>query len=316
MKAAVVLQAGQTPVYQEFQQPVPQAGVKRVSVTAAALSQLTRSRASGLHYSSATQYPFVPGVDGTGRFDDGRRVYFFMPIAPFGSMAEQTLVAEQQCVLLPDDLDDITAAAIVNPAMSSWAAMTARAQLAAGETVLINGATGTSGKLAVQIARFLGAKKVIATGRNPASLQLLTSIGADAVISLTDDEQTLQEVFRQHFSAGVDVVVDYLWGDSAQLLLKAAAASAGTGVALRFVQVGAMGGKEITLPAAVLRSKAITLMGSGLGSITNDRLMDVMRQVLDATRPGGFNIATRAIPLSDVEQGWSLADGSRTVFTL
>ena len=95
-----------------------------------------------------------------------RRVYFVLPRAPYGSMAEQAVVPSAHCVPLPDELDDVTAAAIANPGMSSWAAYTERARLKAGETVLVNGATGTAGRLAVQIAKYLGARKVIATGRN------------------------------------------------------------------------------------------------------------------------------------------------------
>src|SRR6202050_3061011 len=166
MKAAIVLGAGQTPMYRDFSEPLPSSGESRVTVAAAALSQVVKSRASGAHYSSSGQFPFVVGIDGVGRLDDGTRVYFVLPRAPYGSMAEQTVVPAAQCLPLPDGLDEATAAAIANPGMSSWAAFKERAQLKAGETVLVNGATGTAGRLAVQIAKHLGARKVIATGRN------------------------------------------------------------------------------------------------------------------------------------------------------
>jgi NADPH:quinone reductase-like Zn-dependent oxidoreductase len=177
MKAAIVTGAGLTPTYADFADPIPLAGENRIVVAAAAISQVTRGRASGRHYSSSGQFPFVVGIDGVGRLDDGRRVYFAVPRAPFGGMAEQTVVPVSRCVPVPDDIDDVTAAAIANPGMSSWAAYTERAKLKAGETVLVNGATGTAGRLAVQIAKFLGAKKVIATGRNRAVLEELTTLG-------------------------------------------------------------------------------------------------------------------------------------------
>jgi NADPH:quinone reductase-like Zn-dependent oxidoreductase len=156
MKAAVVAGAGQPPVYAEFAEPVAAAGEVVVDVTAAPLSQVTRARASGAHYSASGVYPFVAGFDGVGR-RGGERVYFLLPRRPFGSMAQRTVVPARSCVRLPDGIDDVTAAAIAIPAMSSWAALTTCAKLAAGETVLVNGATGISGRLAVRIARHRGA---------------------------------------------------------------------------------------------------------------------------------------------------------------
>src|SRR5271170_2924394 len=146
-KAAVVLGAGQKPVYANFAEPAPSEGECRIAVTAAALSQVVKSRASGAHYSSSGQFPFVVGIDGVGRLDDGSRVYFVLPNAPNGSMCERTVVPSAQCLALPDELDDVAAAAIANPGVSSWAAYTERAKLRSGETVLINGATGTAGRL-------------------------------------------------------------------------------------------------------------------------------------------------------------------------
>src|ERR1700678_2895814 len=140
MKAAIISGAGKTPVYGDFAEPMASAGEKRVAVTAAAISHVVKSRASGTHYSSSGQFPFVVGVDGVGRLDDGSRVFFVLPRAPYGSMAERTVVPAAQCLALPDELDDVTAAAIANPGVSSWAAYTERAKLKAGETGLINGA--------------------------------------------------------------------------------------------------------------------------------------------------------------------------------
>ena len=135
MKAAIVVEAGKPPVYGDFPEPVPAEGEVRVTVSAAALSTVVRSRESGTHYSSTGGLPFVAGIDGVGRLDDGRRVYFVLPKAPLGSMSEKTVVRPNQCVPLPDDLDDVTAAAIANPGMSAWAAFRERARLTAGKRV-------------------------------------------------------------------------------------------------------------------------------------------------------------------------------------
>jgi len=317
MKAAIVLDAGRVPVFGDFKAPVPSADEKLVSVSAAAISQVVKSRASGKHYSSGNQFPFIVGIDGVGRLDDGRRVYFVLPNAPYGSMAELAAVRSAQCVELPEELDDVTAAAIANPGMSSWAAYQERAKLRSGETVLINGATGTSGRLAVQIARYLGASKVIATGRNADSLKDLEGLGADVTIPLVQDKSVLEDAFKEQFASGVDVVIDYLWGESAQSLLIAAAKAGKDAVPIRYVQVGSISGAEISLPSAVLRSSAITLMGSGIGSIALDRIINATAELLRATVPGNFKIAFKTVPLSDVENAWPLDDSNRrTVFEI
>jgi NADPH:quinone reductase-like Zn-dependent oxidoreductase len=315
MKAAIVLEAGKAPVYGDFKEPVPGQDEVRINVAAAALSHVVRSRASGTHYSSSGELPFVVGIDGVGRLDEGRRVYFVLPKPPLGSMSERTVVKSGQCIDLPDGLDDVTAAAIANPGMSAWAAMKERAKLAAGETVLVNGATGTAGRLAVQIAKYMGAKKVIATGRNIEVLKSLASLGADMAIPLVENGDAMEEAFQEQFAEGIDVVVDYLWGQSAERLIIAGAKAGREAVPIRFVQVGSASARDITLPSAALRSSAIELMGSGIGSVPVERLLKSIDELMQATLPGGFKIATKAIPLSAVEQTWATAENMpRTVF--
>lgn len=317
MKAAIVAGPGQMPVFGDFKEPVASADDIRIAVTAAALSPVVRSRASGAHYSSSGRFPFVAGIDGVGRLDDGSRVYFVLPQAPYGSMAQRTVVPAAQCLALPDALDDVSAAAIANPGMSSWAAYVERARLENGETVLVNGAAGAAGRLAVQIAKHLGAKKVIATARNAAALASVAALGADVTIPLVENHADLESRFKEQFAQGVDVVVDYLWGKSAQCLLIAAAKAAADAVPIRFVQIGSASGPDITLPSAVLRSSAIELMGSGIGSIPLDRLLRCIGALLQATVPSGLKIAARAVPLAQLEQAWHSDDNTRrTVFTM
>src|SRR5580692_989689 len=317
MKAAIVQAAGQTPVYGDFAEPVASAGDNRVTVTAAAISHLVKGRASGTHYSASGKFPFVAGIDGVGRVDDGRRVYFVMPRAPDCSMAERATAPSAHCLALPDELDDVAAAAIANPGMSSWAALQERARLEAGETVLVNGATGASGRLAVQIAKHLGANKVIATGRNLEALKSVAALGADVTIPLVDDEAELEGRFTREFAQGVDVVLDYLWGKSAERLIIAGAKAEAEAVPIRFVQIGAVSGADITLPSAALRSSAIVLMGSGIGSIPFDRFLRAIDGLFRATVPAGFKIATNPVSLSDVEQAWTRDDSAgRTVLTI
>ncbi|HEX7815184.1 zinc-binding alcohol dehydrogenase family protein [Dyella sp.] len=314
MKAALVVELGQPPAYGDFTAPRATAGHSIVHVTAASISHVTRGRASGSHYSAKGQIPFVPGMDGVGRTSDGQRVYFLQPEAPFGAMADQTLVQNDHLIALPSELDDITAAAIAIPGMSSWAALAERACLRSGETVLVHGATGASGRLAIQIARHLGASKVIATGRNAALFDDLHRLGADVVIDLRKQPDALEADFRQAFAQRVDVVLDYLWGPTAQTMIVAAAKAGPDGVPIRHVQIGALSGADINLPAAALRSSALQLMGSGIGSVPFRQLKHALSSVLHTATSSHLEIATQSFPLSDVTQAWTQPDdGARRV---
>lgn len=315
MKAAIITEQGATPVYGDFERPEALSGELRVQVSASALSRLTRGRAAGSHYSASNLFPFVPGVDGVGRLEDGSRVYFAMPRAPYGAMSEETVVDKALCVAVTDDLDDVAAAALANPGMSSWAALRHRARFQPGETVLVNGATGVSGRLAVGIAKHMGASKIIVTGRNPHALEELKGLGADAALSLADDD--LDGRLRQHFAEGVDVVLDYLWGETARAILATGARYGAHGRRIRFIQIGAMAGGEISLPAAVLRSSAIEMMGSGIGSVSTENLVASIGEMFAAATEAGLVAETTAVPLFEIESAWNRADiASRIVFTM
>src|SRR3984957_6081748 len=222
MNAAVVTSFAAPPRYSPFAEPVAAEGERLVAVRAAGLHPIVKGLAKGTHYGSSGELPFIAGIDGVGRLEDGARVYFGIARSPFGSFSERTLAASWMCLPLPEGIDDVTAAGIANPAMSSWAALTARAKFAAGESVLILGATGVAGQLAIQIAKRLGARRVVAAGRNPQALEQLKTLGADAVISLDQDQPALVSAFRSELAeAGVDVVLDYVWGQPAERLLEA-----------------------------------------------------------------------------------------------
>jgi len=316
MKAAVVETFEQAPRYRDFAEPAAQADEVIVAVRAAALSQLVRAQAAGRHYTSAKP-PFVPGADGVGLLADGRRVYFAFPRAPVGAMAERVAVKAANIVPLPDDVDDITAAAIANPGMSSWAALRERVAFQPGEAVLVNGANGASGRLAIQIAKHLGAARVVATARNPDNEAELRALGADAFVPLGQPREALTRRFREEIATGVDVVLDYLWGPSAEALLAAATGHTPGEAArrIRFVNIGGLGGAAIDLPASVLRSSGVELSGSGLGSLSNAALIRSIAGVMQAVRAAGLRVEARAVPLSQVESAWAEAGGARVVFT-
>ncbi|QCL87576.1 zinc-binding alcohol dehydrogenase family protein (plasmid) [Agrobacterium pusense] len=317
MIAAVVSALGQSPTLAEFPIPTPGPGERLIRVSAAAISHLTKAQASGSHFTADTKFPHGVGMDGVGRLDDGSLVYFAMPRAPHGSMAEHTVVDTRLCVPVPDGLDASTAAAIANPGMSSWVALTERARLKVGETVLINGATGTSGRLAVKIARLLGARRVVATGRNARALAELTSLGADVTIRLDGNIDDLQRRFIEEFAEGVDVVLDYLWGQSAENLLIAAARVCRDAVPIRFVQIGSISAADITLPGGLLRASAIEITGSGGGSVALPRLIAATEEVLRAAASGSLTMTFKPAPFCRFDEAWPLDNGTcRTVFTM
>lgn len=314
MKAAVVFDPLSGPVYADFPTPKAEPDQHLVRVTASAISHVVKSRASGKHYSFDGTLPFIAGIDGTGVTETGQRVYFAFPPSPWGSMAEFAPVDVNLCLPLPDELDDATAAAMANPGMSAWASLVTRAQLKPGETVLINGATGSAGQLAVQIARYRGAGKIIVTGRNP---QALAQLNADMSVLLNDDSPFIEQQLADLAAQQIDVVIDYLWGQSALSILTALARHTPGQTPVRYVQVGSLSGADIALPSAVLRSSPIVLMGSGIGSLSLAQLIQATGEMLQAAVPGRFTIAATRARLEDVAQAWSQDDSKkRTVFVM
>jgi len=322
MKAAIITAAGRPPVYGDFREPAASEGGELIMVSASALSQFSKSRSAGSHYSSEGVFPAVAGADGIGRTADGQRVYFVLPEAPFGALAEKSVVRSTHCVAVPDTLDEITAAAIANPGMSAWAALMERARLQPGETVLVNGATGTAGRLAIQLAKHLGAGRVIGTGRNEDALRELASLGLDVIPFALDDGHPLgakeyEQALIAQFARGIDVVIDYLWGESARAAIVAIAKAAEDGRAVRFVHVGGASRKEnIELPGAALRSSAIQLMGSGIKSVPFPKLLNSIRNVFDAVAPARLQIATKTVPLAEIGEAWDGPGKPRIVVTI
>jgi NADPH:quinone reductase-like Zn-dependent oxidoreductase len=321
MKAAIITAAGKAPVYGDFNEPVASAGSEIIVVTACALSQFSKSRSSGAHYSSDGQFPSVAGAEGVGRTAEGRRVYFVLPEAPYyGALAEKSLVRSNRCVAIPDGIDDVTAAAIANPGMSAWAALVERAHLQPGETVLVNGGTGSAGRLAVQLAKHLGAGKVIGTGRNEGELKELLSLGADVVIPFTMDSshplgaKQYEQSLIAEFAHGIDVVIDYLWGVSAKTVIVAIAKTIEDARPVRFVHVGGASREEnIELPGAALRSSAIQLMGSGIKSVPFPKLLASISNAFHAVIPAKLQIAIKTVPLSAINEMWDAPGKPRVV---
>lgn len=316
MRAAVLHQTGRSPCLETFSEPVAGENETLLTVLAASLKPIDKQLASGTHFASPREFPVICGTDGVGRAADGSRVFFGGPRRPYGAFAERTVVRRAQCFSIPETLDDAAAAAIPNPGVSAWLSLSHRAKLAAGESVLILGATGVTGKLAVQIAKILGASRVIAAGRNPESLTALSALGADIVISLNQSQGELINAFRRQISEKrFDVIIDYVWGPPTEALLTAITARefAASNSETRLVQVGESAGPTIQLPAAVLRSVALTLMGTA-GIPSMDVLSGAMNQVFAHAAKGDLRIETEQLPLSELESAWDRPTSRRIVF--
>lgn len=315
MKAAVVNVLGQPPQYQDFPDPIPAQGEVLIQVRAAGLHPIVKALAAGSHYASTGEVPMIPGIDGVGMLDDGRRVYFGFSRKPWGTMCERTIAPASRCIPLPEGIDDIQAASIANPGMSAWLSLKERAGLKPGESVLILGATGVAGQIAIQAARLLGASRIVAAGRN---LDALAGDRPDAVVSLTQPEEAIREAFTAEGKQGIDVVVDYLWGRPTELLLEALARcfDPNAAHATRLVEVGESAGKTISLPGATLRSIDLKLMGSGFGSFPLQRIIDAIPTLFSLSAAGTLKVAVEPVPLSEVESAWNRKEsGKRIVFT-
>lgn len=318
MRAAVVHSFSAPPRCESFADPVPTGDEVLVTVAAAGLHPIVKSLANGTHYGAGRDLPFIPGLDGVGCLPDGARVYFGRTRPLLGTMAERCITMRAACFPVPDSLDDATVAAIMNPGLSSWGALTERTRLAPGENVLILGATGVAGRLAVQVAKRLGARRVVAAGRNPASLAELEALGADAVLSVAQERPALVAAFQDALHQNhIDIVLDYLWGAPAEALLEAITQKGLDHAAgrLRYLQVGSSAGPTLSLAAESLRSSGLELMGSGFGSVSMERIFRALRLFLDQAAQQPFHIQTAVAPLAHVESLWNTPErGARLVF--
>lgn len=304
MKAAVVINGNTAPLYTDMPLPVARnEGELLVNMKAVAIPNHEKSVASGKHYSSeANAEPRIPVRMGVGETSNGKRVF---GIGIGGVLAEKALFHTAQTVAVPDELDNVTAAALPNAVIGSLLALLYRGRFQPGETVLINGATGFTGTVAVQLARLYGAGKIIATGRNTEQLKALTGLGADEVINLRDEpEKIVTQVSMLHLRQPIDIVLDYTWGQPAATLLTALQGNGAATPVVRFITVGATAGDELPLSSRVLRSAAIEVLGSGLGSLPQEAFGSfftrLLPEVFELAAAGKLQIETITAPLAAV----------------
>ncbi len=323
MKAALVTEWGRIPVYTDVPEPEAHDGAEVAAVEASALTNLTRALVSGKHYASKEiQLPAIPGVDGVARLADGRRIYTGA-LGHSGLMAQRALVDPRGGVDIPEHVDSVTAAALPNPGISAWTALSYAAAVKPGDHVLVLGATGVTGSMAVQLAcAMFGAEKVVAAGRNPERLAWLRSAGAHDTIALGEQDLGAR-VAEMHAERPFDAVLDYLWGDPAAQVLTALAAGhpAAHYHPTRFVQIGSMTGPTLPLDAGVLRGTGITLCGVGIGSVPPEVLgrarAEALPRLFTMVADGQLELHTQPRALADVAEVWAGGEpsGTRVVLT-
>jgi len=234
---------------------------------------------------------------------DGTLRYFVLSDTTVGAMAEHTVIDLRRSFPLPDGADPVLVAAAMNPAMSSWVALRRRITFEAGQTVLVLGATGSSGQMAVQVAKRLGAGHVIAAGRNPQRLAQLTDLGAGTIVRLGDTPDAVHQLGQA--AANVDVVIDYLWGPpTADAMTAIATHRSDEARVLTWIEIGSVAGPTAAIPSAALRALPLQIVGSGQGSVSTGDILAELPALVDEIISGALRIDARAVALTDVTTAW------------
>ncbi|MCU1396777.1 MAG: putative zinc-binding dehydrogenase [Ilumatobacteraceae bacterium] len=306
MHAAVVTSFDRPPTYTPYADPSPSNEDEIVvDVIASGLHPRVRSQADGSHYTSTDELPLVPGIDGVGRSADGELRYFVLPDTTLGAMAERTVIDRRRSIVLPADTDPIRLAAAMNPAMSSWVALRRRIDFAPGSSVLVLGATGSAGQMAVQIARHLGAARVVGAGRDTGRLASLVALGADDVVSLDGDPATVAATMGQA-GADVDVVIDYVWGrPTVEAMHSIVTARRDPSQPLTWIQIGSVAGPDADIPSAALRACRLQLVGSGQGSVSTRDILAELPALAAYIATAPLRVNALAVPLTDIEAAWT-----------
>ena len=310
MKAAVLHQFGAIPQYEDFADPVAGEGDLTVHVKAATLENFDKITAQGVHYASKRmfpQFPAIVGHIGVGTLPDGKLVAFGGARPPYGTMAELAVIPREfagYVSSVPDGVDVGVAAALPSSALTSLLPLKWGATLEPGQTVLIQGATGVSGKLAVRIAKLLGAGRVVASGREESILKVLPDMGADAIIDLKQPDAEVGDAFARESGHGYDVILDYLWGHPTELLLRTLTPTEATFAKrrTRYVQIGQSAGPAIALHAEVLRTSGLEL--TGVGNIPPGVLSEALEQIWAWVLEGKLTMEVEKMNLCRVTEAW------------
>jgi len=309
VRAALVEQLGDPPAVGEVEEPARGEGEVLVEVTAAPLNPVDLSIGSGRFYERSPELPYVPGVEGFGlvleaeELAPGTRVYVEAGGGRGGpgSFAERVTVARTAVIKAPEGTDDALAACFGVAGLAAWVPLVWRARLREGETVLVLGASGAVGQIAIQAANLLGARRVVAAARDRDALERARRLGADATVELapaaTSDELAA-ELRAAAGGNGADVTLDPLWGEPA---IAAAKASAQGG---RILQVGQSAGTEATLASATVRGKALSILGYSNFSAPREVRAAAYRRMVEEAAADRLTVDHEVLALDDVAAAW------------
>jgi NADPH:quinone reductase-like Zn-dependent oxidoreductase len=296
MRAAVLREYG-VPDAGEFDEPFAADGQAVVEVLAAGVNPVDISIAAGRFYAGRPPLPCVAGREGIGRLD-GARVYFDAPILPFGSMAERALIDTAFTPPVPDAVADGVAVALGIAGLAAWLALKWRAALEHGEHVLVLGASGVVGQIAVQMAKNAGAARVVAAARSKAGLERALALGADACVAL-DGVDDLAVALAEASDGRIDVVIDPVFGEPFAAAVQAASFGA------RLVHLGESAATHATLPSAAIRGKMLEIMGHTNAAAPPEVKREAYRELLDAAAEGALTVEVQALPLERVREAWA-----------
>jgi len=291
VRAAIITELGAEPVLGERPDPVAGEGGVLVHVSTAALNPADLVYASGIRLKPST--PFVPGIEAVGRTPDGKRVYFYPAQHPHGTFAEQAVAHLEQVQPLADDITDEQALCLGVAGTTAWLALTYKAGIQPGESVLVLGATGSVGQIAVQAAKALGARRVVAAGRDRETLDTLLDHGADTVVTLDEGyESRLVDASE----GGFDLVVDSLFGDPMVAGIRATRAGG------RIVNLGMRAGRTVELPGIPLKGR--DLLSCSIDMVPTAVKARAFGDLCQVARTGGIHVEFERTALADVAETW------------
>lgn len=293
MRAVVVREYGTAPVVSEIADPPEPAA----EVLAASLNPVDLAVAAGLVPFRRPQLPLVLGMNGVARRADGTLVHFFQPAAPYGAFAERVPMADAETVPLPDGLDANLAAALGFSGVAAWTALARTAGLRPGESVLVLGANGQVGRIAVQAARLLGALRVTGVVRDEAARKVPLQLGADTVVT-SEDLPTLTERLLEPDRRGYDVILDTLWGPVIPAAVHAAASGA------RVVHVGNSAGAEATLAGPAIRKNGVSILTYGIFALSPRERSDAFTRLAEHAAAGDLTVDYRETGLEALPAVW------------
>ncbi len=297
MEAAVLRDYESDPELGEFEDPQAN-GLALIEVAVAGLNPVDHTIASGRFPGREPPLPSVPGLEGIGTVNE-RRVYFDSPVAPFGSLGERTLVEDDELIEVPEGVEDGLAVSFGISGLAAWLALTWRAELRQGESVLVLGSSGVLGQIAVQGARLLGAGRVVAAARDSESLdRARNELGADGVVELGDDGD-LGERFKEASDGGFDVVIDPLWGKPAMAALGALKVEG------RLVQIGNSAGESVELPTRGFRNQLGRIIGHTNFKASRERKREAFTAMCEQALAGELKVETERVPLSEIGEAWN-----------